>query len=1178
MAAVRDRARLAAVWGRFLGVWLRVASAAWRTALVAMLGAAVGMAALPAAPAGAAPSYRSPGYRGTHRVPNVKPLPPPPPLILGIGDYPRVLVDAAGTGHITWTQGQIAVVPSMVRYCHLPRGQRTCTSQASLVPPEPGGDGFPGNSPLLNGDFSGPFPLAVGNELLLLDHRCCNQVPFPDGTNGSDVNFLYTSEDGGSTFTGPGIVGTQSPGGFSGNTAAVYGGDNPQIGVVSDTQTGGEFFQGSPAGAFTQATANLGDQGPDEGIDGRIAVDGSRPVVAFADLTEHVFVREYSGSGDVNSASNWSVAQVSGEQPRIVGGPLGVFLATRAGLGLPYVVRRIVNGVPVGTPVQVTPTGADVGYPQFTETAGGELIFGWVTRGIDGNVSIRTSTDGLRWSPVQVIAHGTITGNLALGAAADGGGFAVFDEQPAPGQEQGQVAVATFGAVNATGQKGLGNVTGGGLGGLGGDQLGNASCLDVHFGAIDALAEGGCFLRDPRNPTSGAAVTDGEIRLNGLEVIPDAGVRIVINPRLHTIDTTGAVSVDLRAPGIPDITLWHGELHVNLAGGLAGAGQTLFDFNTSQFSAALEGFPINATIDVQIQHDSVVIPISLRLPPYMGGITGQATLLANNSQGLELQSLHIGVDDLTLGALEVKHLHIDYTQQGDVWMGGGTLFIPAGSPYFGLDVQVEFDHGDFTMGSFNLFFPFPGIPIFTDAYLASVGGGFDIHPPKKRFFGTVTAGAIPLDPPNYALTVTGTVSLTFIDNGPVILEVDGSGAVHNFAIATAKLLFQTNGYFEVDGNVDINLDVVELQGGMRAFVDLPGKEFSAEAQMLLSVFGFSTIHADAIISSVGAAACGSFGVYTLGLGYMWGGSLDVIAGIGDSCDLSAYRVAPVSSQAVLADRREHAYAAVSSVPVAAGAPFADIAVTGVGAPPSVLLTSPSGQQITPTSDPNVMSPALALREVKNNTTYIVLAHPAAGNWRVTPAPGSPAITAVQSADGLSKPVITAHVNGGGQARRLTYTTTVRPGLGVTFAEQGNGVFHMLGKAAAARGTIRFAPAAGPAGARTIFAIVSENGIPRQRLAVARYTAPGPARPGRVRGLSVRRRGRTFVVTFRGTRGATLYRLRVDSRDGRHISLVLGRTGHLLRLPVLGYNDRLTVTVTALGFNGAPGPAVRASAR
>ena len=142
-----------------------------------------------------------------------------------------------------------------------------------------------------------------------------------------------------------------------------------------------------------------------------------------------------------------------------------------------------------------------------------------------------------------------------------------------------------------TASKGLGNLDGDGLGGLGGDPNGSTSCTDVHFGDIDAIAEAGCFLRDPSNPTSGAAISQGEIRLNGLEIIPDAGVKIVIDPRLHTINTTGDVRVVLRAPVIGDITLYHGELHVDLAGSLADAGQTLFDFDTSQFAVSLEGLP-----------------------------------------------------------------------------------------------------------------------------------------------------------------------------------------------------------------------------------------------------------------------------------------------------------------------------------------------------------------------------------------------------------------------------------------------------------------------------------------------------------------------------------------------------------------------------------------------------------
>ncbi len=191
---------------------------------------------------------------------------------------------------------------------------------------------------------------------------------------------------------------------------------------------------------------------------------------------------------------------------------------------------------------------------------------------------MQSSTDGRLWSAPQIIAsHVGDPSYLSIGSAGDGGGFAAF-QTPEPGGATGsQIDVAAFGSFAATGLEGLGNLDGDGIGGLGGDPLGSTSCTDVHFGDVDALAEAGCFLRDPSNPNSGAAVIAGEMRLNGLEIIPSAGVEIVIDPRKHTFNTTGTVRVVLRAPGIGPITLYEGELHLDLSGSLADAGQTLFE-------------------------------------------------------------------------------------------------------------------------------------------------------------------------------------------------------------------------------------------------------------------------------------------------------------------------------------------------------------------------------------------------------------------------------------------------------------------------------------------------------------------------------------------------------------------------------------------------------------------------
>jgi hypothetical protein len=1136
----------------------------WRRVVWGVLVAVLAVAMTGGVAAAKGHPFSTPGYHWNHKLPKVAPVIPGKLIKLGDGLYPRVLVDGAGTGQIAYSVVPTTIsTPSVLHDCVLMRGQTGCASNAGLIPPEAG-------DPAYNIDENGPQPLAIGNELLMVDNRFPNPENLPDGTTGYPT-FLWTSEDAGKTFTGPGTIGNLE---LSGN-AIVFGGDHPQIGIITDTNSGGTLFQATPPGAFSGQTLNLGDSGPDQALAGRLAVDGTRPVAEFQDLSNHIFIREYNGVGDIYSSSSWSRAEINGEgYSRIVGGPSGVWLMYQKTFSGPLFVQRIVNGQPSGAAQKVTPN-TDFNHANYaiTEDAAGRITVGYFVEST--TLYVTSSTDGRHWSTPQIIAKGLNEPSaLALGAAQDGGGFAAFQEPEAGGLSGSQIDVAAFGSFAATHVKGLGNLDGDGLGGLGGDPLASVSCTDVHFGDIDAIAEAGCFLRDPSNPTSGAAVIAGEIRLNGLEIIPDAGVQIVIDPRQHTINTTGAVRVVLRAPGIGDITLYHQSLHVSLGGSLDTSGHTLFNFDTATAST-LKGFPFDTSIDVQIQHDAVVIPVSLKLPPYMGGVTGQATLQADNANGLKLSSLHIGVPDLLLGALEVKDLNIDYAATGNVWTGAATVNIPAGTPYFGIAVAVRFDDGDFTMGSFDVSVPFPGVPIFTDTYLDGFGGGFDIHPSKRSFHGSVSVGAIPLDPPNYTIGVTGAVSITFINGGPVVLEADGSGSVHGFDIANAKLIFQTNGYFEVNGNVDIDLDVAELKAGMDAFVDLPAKEFSANVNGDLDIAGYSAISVQAVISSLGVAACGSdFGLHA-GLSYPWGGTPDASVGTG-SCDLSPFVVKPVSVASV-AGRAGRTR--VAEVATAGGAPFEDIAVTGAGAAPSVVLTSPRGKTVIPVAfGPGAASaPAVALTVAKTATTYVMVRNPGAGVWKVSAAPGSSAVTRVRQARGYAAPKLHAHVSGHGATRRLTYAVSTHPGMSVAFAERAHRVYRILGRAKGAHGTLRFTPAAGTAGKRTVYAIVSEGGVARESVPVTSYRAPAPATPARVRGLRVRRHRRTFSVSFGSARGAAYYLVEVRGTDGRHLLRLIRGRRHSLTLPFLGYTDHLTATVTGVSALGRHGRSASAHA-
>ncbi len=197
------------------------------------------------------------------------------------------------------------------------------------------------------------------------------------------------------------------------------------------------------------------------------------------------------------------------------------------------------------------------------------------------------------------------------------------------------------------------------------------------------------------------------MNINGVSIIPDAGVKIGIDPKLHTIDTTGSVSVVLKGQGI-NVTLWHGELHVKIP--VAASGYDLFDFNEVK-PPDVAGFPIDGDVDVKLVSGGVQVPISLKLPGVFGGVTGSATLSATLNNGLNLDSLEFKVGDASFGAAELKNLDISYTRSGNVWKGSGTVNVPTGGKLFSLALAIEFDDGNYKSGSFEVGLPYPGVPL-----------------------------------------------------------------------------------------------------------------------------------------------------------------------------------------------------------------------------------------------------------------------------------------------------------------------------------------------------------------------------------------------------------------------------------------------------------------------------------
>ena len=365
--------------------------------------------------------------------------PAPFDVATGAVGEPSMYVDPSGTAHLAWNE-TVPGGPDVLHYCRVLRGQRACTGSQTFVPAQD--ETRTGNGPAFNTQFAGLEIVPMGSQLVLLTHRYPNVVDKPDGSASSDATYAWTSSDGGQTFAGPGLVGD---GRFSGGALAFGSG---MIGTITDTTTGGTFFQAVTPGGYTGQQANLGDSGPDQAYDGSLAaVDATTPLAAFDDLANNTYVRQYSGAGDPNTAASWAPATVlpGNSEPHLASGPRGVFLITHADSGPAsgtYVVRRYAGGA-LSSPVTVSPPAAI--RRTLAQDAGGGLHVAWLDRTTTSEhavIQARASADGIAWGPIATLGDiGTADANgLRIAGAPDGGGFVTWTSKTAAGQSAITVA------------------------------------------------------------------------------------------------------------------------------------------------------------------------------------------------------------------------------------------------------------------------------------------------------------------------------------------------------------------------------------------------------------------------------------------------------------------------------------------------------------------------------------------------------------------------------------------------------------------------------------------------------------------------------------------------------------------------------------------------------------------
>jgi len=576
------------------------------------------------------------------------------------------------------------------------------------------------------------------------------------------------------------------------------------------------------------------------------------------------------------------------------------------------------------------------------------------------------------------------------------------------------------------------------------------------------------------------------------------------------------------------------------------------------------------------------------------GLTGSVELEADNVNGVHLSGAHVEAPLVMLGSVEIHNLYLDYAgvansnatktcnqeSPGLRFEGGAEkIVVPtAGSPLEVTGVGFGIADGEFNYVKGGVDFGTPG---------ASIGAGIKV----QRISLSLCAG-----PP---AKVEGRIGLTALDgklaipNGGVIvtagdpwsLRVEAPEATlqadrtYTFKDVFAK--YTSSGAVDFGGDVKFALGIkgslpfgsidaaVNVDAHAAGFIE--ASRFNADLSATGCFAGTLTVgvvptpfdglcaNVAGVVSSDGIAVCGSLKVGStdvgaIGAGYHWSGAVRFMAG---TCDLGPWRVVRHASASAAGPR---------SVELTGGRAVL-IAVRGTGGPPRVTLHGPRGETVETPADTNSAlrtrrSVAFANRALK--TTYVVIAHPGSGRWRVT----GDGIAEVKTAPMRPAPRVSASLRHG----VLRYRIAPVAGQRVSFEEHGRGVSRTIAKATRS-GKRRFRPADGAGGRRTITALIEQDGLPRRRVTVARFTAPPRARPGRPRGVKLGGRARIAAargatITWRPAARAVRYGVTVVLEDGRRLFFLRDANDRVVRIPD---GRPIEVRVVGLRADNSAGP-------
>jgi hypothetical protein len=453
-----------------------------------------------------------------------------------------------------------------------------------------------------------------------------------------------------------------------------------------------------------------------------------------------------------------------------------------------------------------------------------------------------------------------------------------------------------------------------------------------------------------------------------------------------------------------------------------------------------------------------------------------------------------------------------------------------------------------------------------------------------------------------AKIAAGDVPITFND---LYLQVAGNGAVDfGGGVKFTIPLKGTAGPASLDASVAVEATAKGFVEGSRYSAELTAKGcFSGSVEIgPVPKINFTDVcpQIEGVVSSTGFAVCGALTVKDksigrVGAGKNWDGDLKFM---GSSCDVGPWKVArelpapeeipPVVDEpgattpdaegtAARASRLAAATVRGRRFAIGEGSRNVLIALRGAGSvPPRVTLVGPHGQRVPTPASPDETARtdrSVAFTNRALATTYVGLRAPQAGTWTAIPAAGDEgAVRSIEVAPMLAPVQVRGTIAGHGRHRTVRVQASTRRGQRITLIERGTGVAHRLGTIGGARGRVAFRAADGPAGTRTVEALVEQNGVPRERITVASFTAPGPPAPARPAALRIRRVGSTVRIDWTRAARAARYGLRVETSDGRVQFLIRGSRDRTAIAYGIPRSQDVSVRVVGLLADNTPGRA------